>query len=143
MRHALDLRLAHTSSRPVVLGQAWVEFTSVEDGFRITFPIQPQVQKTTYTTQSGYTLPAKVYSVTSGPQRFALTVVDFRTFNSKPSPRCARRSPTPASGGAHGVIGEGEWRNESAARRCSAEYVHQTRRKITKSRETGRTWSTA
>ena len=27
---------------------------------------------------TGYTLPAKVYSVTSGPQRFALTVVDFR-----------------------------------------------------------------
>ena len=33
------------------LAQDWVEFTSVEDGFRIAFPGRPQVQNTTYTSQ--------------------------------------------------------------------------------------------
>jgi hypothetical protein len=55
---ALDRRLA--------LGQAQTEFTSIEDGFRIPFPGQPQVQNTTYTSQYGYTLPSRVFSVTSG-----------------------------------------------------------------------------
>jgi hypothetical protein len=95
------------------LGQEFVEFTSVEDGFRIAFPGRPQVQNTTYTSQYGYPLPAKVYSVTSGPQRFSVTVVDFRGIQqqaiAKTCPKgpdtCQRRALT-------AVIGEGEWRND-------------------------------
>ena len=95
------------------LGQDFVEFTSVEDGFRIAFPGRPQVQNTTYTSQYGYPLPAKVYSVTSGPQRFSVTVVDFRGIQqqaiAKTCPKgpdtCQRRALT-------AVIGEGEWRND-------------------------------
>jgi hypothetical protein len=95
------------------LAQDWVEFTSVEDGFRIAFPGRPQVQTTTYTSQYGYTLPAKVYSVTSGPQRFSVTAVDFRGIQqqaiAKACPKgpdtCQRRALT-------AVIGEGEWRND-------------------------------
>src|SRR5918996_4259181 len=75
MRHAVICALLMLLSTGAALGQEWVEFTSIEDGFRIAFPGQPQVQNTTYTSQYGYTLPAKVYSVTSGPQRFAVTVV--------------------------------------------------------------------
>ena len=113
MRHILICALLMlVSTRPAV-GQAWVEFTSVEDGFRIAFPGQPQVESTTYMSQYGYTLPAKVYSVTSGPQRFALTVVDFRGIQqqaiAKVCPKgpdtCQRRALT-------AVIGEGEWRND-------------------------------
>jgi hypothetical protein len=96
-----------------VLGQEWIEFTSVEDGFKIAFPGKPQVQNTTYTSQYDYALPAKVYSVTSGPQRFSVTVVDFRGIQqqaiAKACPKgpdtCQRRALT-------AVIGEGEWRND-------------------------------
>ena len=51
MRHALICALLVLLPARVALGQEWVEFTSVEDGFRIAFPLQPQVQNTTYTTQ--------------------------------------------------------------------------------------------
>ena len=95
------------------IGQDWVEFVSIEDGFRIGFPAQPQMQTTTYTSQYGYALPTKIYSVASGPQRFSVTVVDYRGIQqqaiAKACPKgpdtCQRRALTP-------VIGEGEWRND-------------------------------
>ena len=40
--------------------QEWTEFVSREDGFRVDFPGQPKVQDTTYTSEYGYTLPARV-----------------------------------------------------------------------------------
>jgi len=112
MRYAIICALIMLSTRAAG-GQEWVEFASVEDGFRIAFPGQPQVQDTTYTTQYGYALPAKVYGVTSGPQRFSVTVVDFRGIQqqaiAKACPKgpdtCPRRALT-------AVIGEGEWRND-------------------------------
>jgi hypothetical protein len=113
MRHALIFAVLMLLPTDAAVGQGWVEFVSVEDGFGITFPGQPQVQNTTYTSQYGYTLPAKVYSVTSGPQRSAVTVVDFRGIQqqaiAKACPNgpdtCRRRALT-------AVIGEGEWRND-------------------------------
>lgn len=113
MRHVLTCALLTLLSTGTAVAQTWVEFTSVEDGFKIAFPGHPQVQTTTYTSQYRYTLPAKVYSVTSGPQRFAVTVVDFRGIQeqaiAKTCPKgpetCQRRALT-------AVIGEGEWRND-------------------------------
>ena len=113
MRHALSCALLVLFFSAVATGQEWVEFTSVEDGFRIAFPGQPQVQNTTYMSQYGYMLPAKIYGVTSGPQRFAVTAVDFRAIQqqaiAKVCPKgpdtCQRRALT-------AVIGEGEWRND-------------------------------
>ena len=113
MRHVAICALLMLLPTGAALGQEWVEFTSIEDGFRIAFPGRPQVQNTTYPSQYGYTLPAKVYSVTSGSQRYSLTVVDFRGIQpqaiAKACPKgpdtCQRRALT-------AVIGEGEWRND-------------------------------
>lgn len=113
MRHALIFAFLILLPAGAAVGQDFVEFTSLEDGFRIAFPGQPQVQRTTYTSQYSYTLPAKVYSVTSGPQRFAVTVVDFRGIQQlgiarvcpKGLDACQRRA-------LWAVIGEGEWRND-------------------------------
>jgi hypothetical protein len=113
MRRVLVCALLTLLPTAAAVGQDLVEFTSVEDGFRIAFPGQPQVQRTTYTSQYGYTLPSTVYSVTSGPQRFSVTVVDFRDIQkqgiAKVCPKgldaCQRRA-------LWAVIGEGEWRND-------------------------------
>ena len=97
----------------IARGQEWVEFTSIEDGFRIGFPGQPQVQSTTYTSQYGYALPARVYSVTSGPQRFSVTAVDFRSIQQLAIARTCPKGPdTCQRRGLTAVIGEGEWRND-------------------------------
>jgi hypothetical protein len=57
--------------------QEWVEFVSREDRVTVTFPVQPTVTQTTYTSQFGAVLPARVYSAVQGQSRFSLTVVDY------------------------------------------------------------------
>ena len=64
------------------LAQEWIEFTSREDRFTGNFPSQPKVTQTTYQTQYGADLPARVYSAESGPGRYVLTIVDYSTIES-------------------------------------------------------------
>jgi hypothetical protein len=64
------------------LAQDWTEFSSREDGFSTNFPGPPRVTATTYRSQFGADLPARVYSATRGPSRFSLTVVDYRPIES-------------------------------------------------------------
>jgi hypothetical protein len=58
--------------------QEWIEFASQEDRFTCNFPGQPKVTETTYRSQFGADLPARVYSAEAGPGRYSLTVVDYR-----------------------------------------------------------------
>lgn len=58
--------------------QGWTEFVSPEDGFRVVLPGQPRVTDTTYKSEYGADLPARVYSVERGAERYSMTVVDYR-----------------------------------------------------------------
>jgi hypothetical protein len=60
------------------LAQEWTEFVSREDRFTANFPGKPTITETTYKSQFGAELPARVYSATLGPSRYSLTVVDYR-----------------------------------------------------------------
>jgi len=62
-----------------VSAQEWIEFASREDGFTCNFPGQPTIAETTFRSQFGADLPARVYSATSGPGRYSMTVVDYRS----------------------------------------------------------------
>ena len=57
--------------------QEWIEFKSVDDRFTANFPSQPTITQTTWTSQFGADLPARVYSATQGQSRYSLTVVDY------------------------------------------------------------------
>ena len=57
--------------------QEWIEFKSLDDRFTANFPGQPTITQTTYASQFGADLPARVYSATQGQSRYLLTVVDF------------------------------------------------------------------
>jgi len=59
--------------------QEWTEFASREDGFSTNFPGPPAVTQSTYQSQFGADLPARVYSATQGRSRFSVTVVDYRS----------------------------------------------------------------
>lgn len=59
------------------LAQEWTEFVSRDDRFTTNFPGSPQVKGTTYKSQFGADLPARVYSATLGPSRYSVTVVDY------------------------------------------------------------------
>jgi hypothetical protein len=58
-------------------GQEWAEYQNTSDGFKVTFPDQPAVANITWTSQQGYMLPGRVYSVDQGRQHYAVTVVDY------------------------------------------------------------------
>jgi hypothetical protein len=73
---ALTLALASPS---FAQDKEWEEFVSIEDGFSINFPGKPDIETTTYKSQFGADLPARVYRATMGPARFSLTVVDYRS----------------------------------------------------------------
>jgi hypothetical protein len=69
---ALVLAMSGTS-----FAQEWNEFVSQDDYFAITFPGQPKVTETTWTSQYSAILPARVYSGTQGSGRYSVTVVDY------------------------------------------------------------------
>ena len=56
----------------------YTEFVSREERFTITFPGKPVVSETTWMSEYGAVLPARVYSATNGAGRHTLTVVDYR-----------------------------------------------------------------
>jgi len=74
---ALILAVAVLASPGAVAAQEWTEFVSNEGGFAVNFPGQPLVSQTTFKSEYGYTLPAQVYSAARGPERYAVTVVDY------------------------------------------------------------------
>jgi hypothetical protein len=57
--------------------QEWEQYINKEDGFKVNFPSPPRVTVTTYKSEYGADLPARVYSVARGPERYSVTVVDY------------------------------------------------------------------
>jgi hypothetical protein len=57
--------------------QEWGEYETKEGGFAVNFPGEPRVTQTTYKSEYGYVLPARVYSADRGPERYSVTVVDY------------------------------------------------------------------
>jgi hypothetical protein len=61
----------------LAFAQDWIEFASREERLTCLFPSQPKVTQTTWTSEFGAILPARVYSTTQGQSRYSLTVVDY------------------------------------------------------------------
>jgi hypothetical protein len=60
------------------MAQGWEVYISTEDGFRVNFPSAPTVTETTFVSEYGLDLPARVHTVVRGPERYSITVVDYR-----------------------------------------------------------------
>ena len=56
----------------------WIEYVDRQEFFQINFPGQPTVKDIPYETQSGDTVPAKVYTANDGPATYAITVVNYK-----------------------------------------------------------------
>ena len=63
-------------TRPT-LAQQWTEYTSARDGFETLFPGQARITDTTWKSQAGFNLPARVYSAERGRERYSITVADY------------------------------------------------------------------
>jgi hypothetical protein len=72
MSATLVLAMSGTS-----LAQEWTEFASPEEHFTVTFPGKPKVTETTWISQFGVILPARIYTGPEGSSRYSVTVVDY------------------------------------------------------------------
>ncbi|MGH2399423.1 MAG: hypothetical protein ACRDF6_06215 [bacterium] len=70
---ALILAVTGTSS-----AQGFTEYISRTDFFAVSFPGAPSVRDTTWASEQGITLPARVYSVENARGRYSMTVVDYK-----------------------------------------------------------------
>ncbi|MBI4885754.1 MAG: hypothetical protein HY824_01555 [Acidobacteria bacterium] len=70
---ALVLAVTGTS-----LAQGFIQFNSQKDFFGVSFPGEPGVRDTTWTSEGGISLPARVYSVENARGRYSMTVVDYK-----------------------------------------------------------------
>src|ERR1700757_1028492 len=57
--------------------QDWALYTFKEDGFKVDFPTQPKVATSTFKSEYGAALPAKVYTVDQGRDHYKVTVADY------------------------------------------------------------------
>jgi hypothetical protein len=92
----------------------WKEFVAKEDGFRITFPGAPKVQDVTWTSQMGYALPARVFSVERGREHYVVTVADYRGIEKlgiAKSQTCTPGAET-CIGGQTRIVGPGYWKSD-------------------------------
>lgn len=70
---ALILVVAGTS-----FAQAFIQYSSPRDFFAVNFPGEPSVRETTWTSEHGIALPARVYSVENARGWYSMTVVDYQ-----------------------------------------------------------------
>jgi hypothetical protein len=96
--------------------QEWAEFVSRDDGFKVNFPVQPKIAQTTYTSEYGADLPARVYSVTLGAERYSMTVVDYRPIEAiltEKAKKCPPFADERCTGlGAGAAVGFGYWKTD-------------------------------
>ena len=96
--------------------QEWIDFVNRDDGFRVNFPAQPKVTNTTYTSEYGATLPARVYAVARDQERYSITVVDYRGIEkllTEKSKQCPPFADERCTGGEFGAaVGFGYWKTD-------------------------------
>jgi hypothetical protein len=74
--------------------QDWMRFVNPEEGFSTNYPGQPKVETTTYATQYGQQLPAKIFSAADAFGRYSTMVVDYRGIEKLHSDRAAKCQAT-------------------------------------------------
>lgn len=95
--------------------QEWSEYINKEDGFRVDFPGPPAVRATTYKSEYGVELPARVYSVVRGPERYSITVADYTQIQRLADEKAKATCPKDfADERACGLVnaGRGYWKEE-------------------------------
>jgi len=76
MRFIAFLVAAFAVSAPAA-AQTWQEYNYPEFGFSVSFPIAPQIERTTYPVADGRSVPARIYSVRQNNALFEVTVADL------------------------------------------------------------------
>lgn len=92
--------------------QEWTEYQNVADGFKVVFPGQPRVAETTWTSEYGYKLPARVYTADRGRERYSVTVVDYAPIEGQGKSRYDACPPGAETCFGSELSGPGYWRHD-------------------------------
>lgn len=103
--------------------QDWTEFVSATDGFRVNFPGQPKVQDTTYMSEFGYSLPARVFSAERVRERYVMTVVDYNGIEAMGKERVKTCAPGDERCRGSMNTGEGYWKLDLGGAIVHAEWT--------------------
>jgi hypothetical protein len=57
--------------------QDWIEYVDRAERFGVSLPGQPTVASSTYVSEDGKNLPARVYTTQDGPSRYSVSVVNY------------------------------------------------------------------
>jgi hypothetical protein len=114
------MRLMPLTSAALVLAMSgsafaqedYTEFASKEERFTVTFPGKPTITETTWTSEYGAVLPARVYSVTGISGRHTLTVVDYRPIERILLEKAKTCPPGAETCQGVGDTGVGYWKND-------------------------------
>jgi hypothetical protein len=93
--------------------QEWIEFASTQDRFTLNFPGQPQIEDTTYTSEYGAALAARVYRAENDFHGYSMTVVDYRPLErilTEKSVACPPGAET--CSGTLATSGRGQWKTD-------------------------------
>ena len=92
--------------------QEWTEYQNVQDGFKVVFPGQPKVTETTWTSEYGYKLPARVYSAERGRERYSVMVVDYNPIEEQGMTRYKACPPGAEPCLGSDLSGPGYWKHD-------------------------------
>ena len=92
--------------------QEWTEYASQGDRFTCNFPGQPTVTETTWVSEFGAELPARVYTAEVGPSRYTVTVADYNHAERILTERAGNCPPGAERCSGGGSTGEGYWRHD-------------------------------
>ena len=106
-----DLRVVRTAPGSPS-DREWTEIVSREERFTLTFPGRPTVTDTTWMSQYGAVLPARIYGLVQGQARYSATVVDYNPAERLLVER-SRRCP-PGANTCQGIAdwGVGYWKTD-------------------------------
>lgn len=60
-----------------VLAQGWSEYRNTEEGFLVNMPGEPRAETIRYTTESGASVPARLFFAAEGMNRYTMIVVNL------------------------------------------------------------------
>jgi len=100
---ALVLAVSGTS-----FAQGFIQYTSSQDFFGVSFPGEPTVRETTWKSEGGVALPARVYTVDNARGRYSMTVVDYKDAEKLHAERAAQCQ----KGGGEGDACMNPWRSD-------------------------------
>ena len=113
MRAAVLASVLVVTASTSAWAQEWTEYANTKEGFKVDLPGEPTVTETTWKSQFDYVLPARVYAVEKGRERYSITVVDYFALE----PLGIERAKTCPPGNAQcrqnaGIMGPGYWKHD-------------------------------